>query len=100
MAPQSTTEEQLPLTAEYASPTGTHKFEQQLNALPAQLSTEEKTAYLSALRSSVTKLQEEVNAFLTTKMEEDKAIVAQGNGIIDDQKEEENYGEEVVEDKA
>lgn len=41
------------------------------------------------------RLQDEVNGFLTDKMEEDKMIAALGGGKVDDQKEEENYGEEV-----
>ncbi|MCJ1397786.1 hypothetical protein MMC11_000982 [Xylographa trunciseda] len=100
MAPQPTSDHSPSLKANYASPTESHSFEHPLEALPVQLSTEEKTAYLSALRSSVAQLQEEVNTFLTAKMEEDKAITVQRTGIIDDKKEEENYGEEVVEDEA
>ena len=44
------------------------------------------------------KLQEEVNGFLTTKMEEDKTLAAGAGMKIDDKAEEENYGEEKVED--
>ena len=85
------------LKAEYASPTATKTF---THALPAasNASTEEKTHYLSALRKSVVKLQEEMNGFLTTKMEEDKALAASAGMKIDDKAEEENYGEEKVED--
>ncbi len=43
-------------------------------------------------------LQEEVNGFLTTKMEEDKALAASAGMKVDDKAEEENYGEETVED--
>ena len=39
----------------------------------SKTTTQERTKYLSALRSSVIKLQNEVNVFLTQKMEEDKA---------------------------
>ena len=87
-----------PLIASYASPTGTKVFERNLPSLPPQFSTEQKTSYLSALRSSVVKLQEDVNTFLTTKMAEDKMNAPQTAGKLDDKKEEENYGEEVVED--
>ncbi|KAF2752849.1 hypothetical protein EJ05DRAFT_515313 [Pseudovirgaria hyperparasitica] len=52
--------------------------------------TEERVAYLSALRSNTIKLQDEINTFLTNKMEHDKAV-ADGKGNIDDSKEEENY---------
>ena len=87
------------LKADYASPTSTKTFTHPLPAA-SNTSTEEKTNHLSALRRSVVKLQEEVNEFLTTKMEEDKAL-AEGAGVkIDDKAEEENYGEEKVEDEG
>ena len=63
-------------------------------------STKEKTAYLSALRKSVVKLQEDVNGFLTTKMEEDKALAASAGMKVDDKAEEDNYGEERVEEEG
>ena len=44
------------------------------------------------------KLQDEVNGFLTTKMEEDKALAGSAGTKVDDRAEEENYGEEKVED--
>jgi EKC/KEOPS complex subunit GON7 len=59
-------------------------------------STDQRTAYLAALRSSVTQVQAEVNIFLTKKMEEDNA--KSGKGTVNDEKEEENYGEEVVDE--
>ena len=88
------------LQATYTSPTSTKVFS---HPLPPQKtsSTEERTAYLSALRASVSKMQEEVNTFLTEKMEEDNAADAKagkGGKVVDEQKEEENYGEEGVED--
>lgn len=86
------------LTASYTSPTGTKDFEHSLPSLPQQFSTEQKTSYLSALRSAVVKLQEDVNTFLTAKMEEDKVTAPKVAGKVDDKKEEESYGEEVVED--
>ncbi|KAH0563291.1 hypothetical protein GP486_002146 [Trichoglossum hirsutum] len=73
------------------------------------LSTADKVAYLAALRSSVAKLQGEVNAFLTRRMDEGKAAAAAGVagggkrtvGVgVDDEREEENYGEEVVDEEA
>ena len=87
------------LRADYASPTTTKAFTHPLPAA-SNASTKEKTKYLSALRGSVVKLQEEVNAFLTTKMEEDKALAASAGVKVDDQAEEENYGEEKVEDDS
>ena len=87
------------LAADYASPTTTKTFTHPLPAA-SNTSTKEKTHYLSALRKSVMSLQEEVNEFLTTKMEEDKALAASAGMNIDDKAEEENYGEEKVEDEG
>ena len=84
--------------AEYTSPGFTHVFKQPLPQLPREPSTQEKTAYLSALRSSVVALQNDVNTFLTAKMEEDKALASARDLKVDEKKEEENYGEEVVEE--
>ncbi|KAI9681301.1 MAG: hypothetical protein M1817_002584 [Caeruleum heppii] len=96
------------LTAVYTSPASSESFAHPLPSLPPSttISVDQKTAYLSALRSSVTKLQDEVNVFLTTKMEEEKAAAATASGeaasgrLIDDTKEEEQYGEEVVDEKG
>ena len=85
------------LKADYASPTTTETFTHPLPSA-SNTSTKEKTKYLSALRTSIVQLQEEVNGFLTTKMEEDKALAAGAGMKADDQAEEENYGEEKVED--
>ena len=46
------------------------------------------------------RLQEEVNEFLTTKMEEDKSLAASAGVKADDKAEEDNYGEETVEDEG
>lgn len=51
-------------------------------------------AYLASLRSAAAKIQEDINRELTKRMEEDKAR----EGKLDEVKEEENYGEEVVEE--
>ena len=85
------------LTASYEDTTQTQNFDQPLPLLAEDHSTEQKTAYLGSLRSAVTKMQEEINVFLTKKMEEDKASVNKPQEV-DDAKEEENYGEEVVEE--
>lgn len=85
------------LTADYANPT-TNKTFTHLLPPASNKSTKEKTMYLSALRKSVVQLQEEVNGFLTTKMEEDKALAASAGMKADDRAEEESYGEEKVED--
>ena len=84
------------LRGDYSSPSGNQSFHQNLPPLPAYKSVEEKTAYLSALRISVGKLQEEVNTFLTEKMAQDKASTQSIGAKTDDKQEEETYGEEVV----
>ncbi|KAL1851579.1 hypothetical protein Plec18167_002721 [Paecilomyces lecythidis] len=96
------------LQAQYSSPhpPTSHTFQHQLSStLDASAAPEEavkaKSEYLSELKGLVTKLQGEINVFLTERMEEDKkAAEAQGNKESDKEaKEEENYGEEVVEDE-
>ncbi|KAL8717695.1 MAG: hypothetical protein Q9225_005085 [Loekoesia sp. 1 TL-2023] len=87
------------LTASYTSPSASKTFTHSLPSA-ATTSTAEKTQYLSTLRQSVTKLQDEVNAFLTEKMEEDKALAVKAGVKVDEKKEEENYGEENVEDEG
>jgi len=84
------------LSATYNSPTTSQTFTHPLPSTPTP-STKEKTAYLSALRKSVTQLQEDVNTFLTSKMEEDKALAGEK---MDEKAEEENYGEEKVEEEG
>ncbi|KAF2005046.1 hypothetical protein P154DRAFT_571262 [Amniculicola lignicola CBS 123094] len=63
-----------------------------LPTISSSPSTEDRVAYLAKLQTSIKTLQADVNAFLTQKMEDDKAAA----GKIDDAKEEENYGEEVI----
>lgn len=79
------------LTATYKSPSDQKTFSSELP--PAQAGdVKTKTAYLSTLRSNFTHVQSDVNAFLTKKMEEDKAA---GDKKADqDAKAEEMYGEE------
>ncbi|EAQ86737.1 hypothetical protein CHGG_07990 [Chaetomium globosum CBS 148.51] len=65
---------------------------------------EHKTKYLSELRQSVISAQGQINRELTARMEEDKAreastAKANGTKVVDDEKEEENYGEEVQEEE-
>jgi hypothetical protein len=87
------------LQAFYTSPTSSQTFSHPLPSASVT-STEEKTAFLSALRNSIVQLQEDVNGFLTTKMAEDKAMAASAGMKADDKAEEENYGEERVEDEG
>ena len=86
------------LQATYKNPTSSETFTHSLPSAQTT-STKAKTAYLSALRSSVVKLQEDVNGFLTSKMEEDKTLGASAGMKADDKVEEDNYGEERVEEE-
>ncbi|KAK4693703.1 EKC/KEOPS complex subunit GON7, partial [Lecanoromycetidae sp. Uapishka_2] len=87
------------LRADYTSPTSSKSFNHALpSASGSTSSTKEKTAYLAILRKSVVQLQGDINEFLTTKMEEDKALAAKAGLKSDDKKEEENYGEEGVDE--
>ena len=87
------------LQATYTSPTSSETFTHSLPSAQAA-STKAKTAYLSALRSSVVKLQEDINGFLTSKMEEDKTLAASAGIKTDEKAEEDNYGEERVEEQG
>ncbi|KAF4548223.1 Hypothetical protein D9617_30g011270 [Elsinoe fawcettii] len=85
------------LIASYSSPNGSHNFEIPLTSVAeANGSTGAKTDYLSNLRSKTSKLQDDINVFLTQKMEEDKAASATAGqkSKVDEDKEEEMYGEE------
>jgi hypothetical protein len=75
------------LSADYASPNGAQNFSAQLPAVSS--STSDRVAYLGDLQANLKTLQSDINTFLTQKMADDKAA---------DSKEEENYGEEVVEE--
>lgn len=89
------------LTVDYSAPsTASRSFSQTLPACAQTPSTEERTAYLASLHASIGKMQDEVNAFLTQKMEEDKMSAGNAAQTADEAKEEENYGEEVVEDEG
>lgn len=91
-----------PLTASYKSPTGAQNFSLELPELPKPNSVDEKTTYLGSLRASASKLQGELNTFLTQKMEEDKTAEAEkGNGRnTNEDREEDMYGEEDPENEA
>ena len=84
------------LKAEYAELHSTKIFEHSLPASSVS-TTKEKAQYLSALRESVVKLQDEVNEFLTLKMDEDRILAASAGKKVDD-KAEENYGEEMMDE--
>lgn len=97
MAPQDGLAPTTILKAEYKAPTGSKAFTHNLPSAVVS-STIERSAYLSTLRSLVVQTQEEVNAFLTAKMEEDKAVASVAGVKADEKKAEENYGEEVAEE--
>jgi hypothetical protein len=76
------------LVAQYTSPSSTPQtFSSDLPALSTPPSTQDRVAYLANLQSALKTLQADVNAFLTQKMAQEIAV---------DSKEEETYGEEVV----
>ena len=88
------------MTATYKSPDSNETFSSSLPALSADRNTldvGEKTAYLSALRTSLGQMQSDVNAFLTAKMESEKNATegkAKAEKKTREEKEEEMYGEE------
>ncbi|KAF2202066.1 hypothetical protein GQ43DRAFT_440014 [Delitschia confertaspora ATCC 74209] len=88
------------LRASYESPTsGTPQtLTTPLPSISNNPTTDEHIAYLEALQSSVVDLQTDINTLLTQKMEEDKAKVGASGATVDDDREEETYGEEVVEE--
>lgn len=90
------------LTTTYTSPTNasfTHTLP--IPSPSGAPTSSEKSAYLSSLRKAREILQEKINQELTARMEEDLARVAgEGTGKgVDEGKEEENYGEEVVDEE-
>lgn len=80
------------LTASYTSPiSAPFSISHPLPTFPS--TTTDKTSYLATLRASVASTQDTINKELTDRMEQDKARDAAAEA-----KEEENYGEEVVEE--
>lgn len=91
------------VVAEYKSPAASQTFQLSQPILPIDKSSSETTAYLSSLRKSVAQMQDTINEVLTKRMDEDKRAAADHDGTeitIDEQKEEDNYGEEVDDDEA
>ncbi|KAF4971926.1 hypothetical protein FSARC_1369 [Fusarium sarcochroum] len=83
------------LTADYVSPASEpFRVSHTLPAISSTASTADKSSYLKALRTSVADTQATINQELTARMEQDKARDA-----ATEAKEEENYGEEVVEEE-
>ena len=93
MGANSKSEPPITLKADYAAPSASRTFAYALPN-PQSLSTEAKIAYFKALRTSVVQLQGDLNSFLTSKMEEDKALVSKTDHITS--KEEEDYNEASV----
>lgn len=88
----------LKLQAVYTAPDAARTFSHVVPVDPSQSPLAAKQSQLEALQSFVPKLQNEINVYLTERMEEDKK--AQGANSAKEAQEEENYGEEVVEDDA
>ncbi|KAM3419173.1 hypothetical protein BST61_g5117 [Cercospora zeina] len=87
---------EIALAASYRSPNAAQNFSLELPPPPQVVSVDEKTSYLAALRANASRLQGEINTFLTQKMEEDKAVEAEKGAAkkVDEQREEDMYGEE------
>jgi hypothetical protein len=89
------------VSATYQSPNSTpFTWRQETATQPS-----DKTTYIRELRKTTAKMQEHINAELTARMEEDKVREASGadgaskaKSMVDEAKEEDNYGEEVVEE--
>lgn len=90
------------LSADYNSPNGSHTFQCELPK-PEENASSQTTLFLFALRSGTIQLQQDINSFLTARMEEDK-MAAEKVGEATRSKEEEakdedNYGEEIDDDE-
>lgn len=91
--------------ATYTSPDNEHFTITKNIPAPPSSSVQDKTQYLEALRRAVAETQDQVNKELTARMEEDKARETPAGGSAaaklgaDEDKEEENYGEEVQEEE-
>ena len=103
-APAASTNSHQTLSASYRSPKNadfTHVHE---IPTPRASNPADKSAYLSTLRAAVVTMQDRLNAELTVRMDEDKALEASSKSgagktkAVDEAKEEDNYGEEVPEE--
>lgn len=94
----STNPQNITLSGAYSSPDSTRSFEHPISSpLPSDTKdqTNAKIADLAELKEQVPKLQNDINVFLTARMEEDKKSAEVSEK---EKKEEENYGEENVEE--
>lgn len=93
------------LTASYKSPSNAVFAHAQKLLAPKSTTTADRTTYLSVLRKATADLQARINSELTQRMDEDKlrasaAAAGQTTIIVDESKEEENYGEEAIEEDS
>ncbi|ROV92024.1 hypothetical protein VMCG_09563 [Cytospora schulzeri] len=104
----SATNDKLSLTASYTSPSNApFNVTHELQAPPSGTTNPtvpDKTMYLNDLRKAAATMQDQINKELTQRMEEDKVEEeATRNGKVpkgvDEAKEEDYYGEEVVEEE-
>lgn len=87
------------LSATYHSPTNEPFTHTTKLPAPPTSKTTDRTTYLAALRKATAEMQDTINKELTSRMEEDKAREGTAKAkAIDEAKEEDNYGEEVVEE--
>lgn len=79
-----------PLVASYKSPSDARSFSLDVPPLP------QSGTYLAGLRANASKLQGEINTFLTQKMDEEKASETGKPGApkANEDREEDMYGEE------
>ncbi|KAI6783665.1 uncharacterized protein J7T54_005694 [Emericellopsis cladophorae] len=89
----------IALTATYASAVSTPFTVSKPLPTPSSSSsaTTDKTQYLQSLREALISTQAEINTELTQRMEEDNGRA--GGKSAAEVKEEENYGEEIVEEE-
>ncbi|KAI5200514.1 hypothetical protein E4T39_05637 [Aureobasidium subglaciale] len=87
------------LTAVYTSPTATNTFSAPLSSAPTKTtSPQERSQLLGDLRDKVVQMQEDINQYLTRKMDQDKAATEGGAESNHEDLEEQMYGEEVVDE--
>lgn len=105
MADSKSSQTHETLSAVYNSPTNAPFSHTTKLPTPASTAPKDRVIYLSSLKTAVAELQEKINTDLTSRMEEDKAREASTSGAskakskgVDESKEEDNYGEEVVEE--
>jgi len=92
------------LSATYQSPHNENFTHTTQLSTPPSNKPAHRTAYLAELRKATVAMQEQINKELTSRMEDDKAREAGGGmgaskGVVDEAKEEDHYGEEVVEEE-